>query len=389
MAMAPLEKHAFEDAVKILLNQSARSSTIKLNNESFFNDDHVHLSSPIRSTIMRLPPANCGVTHITHCHQDETWDCGIVCLQMILRWLNHIRTCGGGDEIESQKLSFINETITKHDSDFEKPQQRQLEHTQSRESQYGSSIPQTPEECLQKKWMINTIQTESIWTIDLVILIDKLFSRGNNFLCSEGFPHNLSHNLDSQQQQYYINYLFCSRELGVDESYYRIKYYEYNFRNDEIRVNKLFKYAKQMGLPTLKISHLDLSYVVEIVSRQNCVAIVLLNNRVLGNSQNNHRITLSKQNNEKFYSGHYVILCGVSYDKDDITKAESNCVNNHHKKYGHEPRDKYCMVIKNPGSKNATEFVTPKKFDSAWKSSGTDNDIIFLAIHENKTDQQG
>jgi hypothetical protein len=47
-------------------------------------------------------------------------------------------------------------------------------------------------------------------------------------------------------------------------------------------------------------------------------------------------------------------------------------------------RDSHCIVIKNPGSPNATEFITVDLFEEAWKAKGTDQDIIFIASHSEK-----
>jgi len=319
--------------------------------------------------------------------------------------------------------------------------------------------------------MLNIVNTRSVWTIDLVILLERLLYMDytNNFPPTqtptlEEEEYSETEKIQQQtKQQKVLNatYLFCSTKFGVDESYNGLCYYKSTFQQDEMRVTKRFALASQLSLPTLCLSSLSLDHVVNIVSRKKCVAIVLLDNRILlhqyyhyddddkkkkrkikrnnkdgmnfgirDNTSQNEVIQKQQQRTTSIndstydntndseedddgivgiddemssssmnsYAGHYVVLCGVSYDKDDITVAEIEergyrsdfleepTTTTHDNGGGGESSSspslsKFCMVIKNPSSSNSTDFVTPAHFERAWRANGTDEDVIFVAKH--------
>mmetsp|Transcript_39837 Transcript_39837/g.119836 ORF Transcript_39837/g.119836 Transcript_39837/m.119836 type:complete len:431 (-) Transcript_39837:660-1952(-) len=326
------------------------------------------------------------ITPMRHCLQYETWDCGIACLVMVLRWLR--------DGIDGDNP--------------------QMSHATS-PNRYGSTASLTQREMIERAWMIDAVDTESVWTIDVVVLLENILDPGTRV--AQEFP---GANLDDWRGVR-ASYLFCSTKLGVDESYNHLGYYKSAFDRDEVRVTRRFQLAKELGLPTLCVSKLDLAAVVDIVSCPNCIAVVLLDNIVLMGpiadskaapvktgscvkeslhlsveteirgdvinlvpSDINESIpevlkenipaaqkgTHSQPSDDSSYAGHYVILCGVSYDAADVGQAESN---------GEGIGSSFCMVMKNPSSCNPTDFVTPAHFERAWRANGTDDDILFIA----------
>jgi hypothetical protein len=259
------------------------------------------------------------------------------------------------------------------------------------------SLKLTMEEEAERDWILKTVDTQSIWTIDLLMLLHKLMNRK-----SEHVPHQLS-------------CLYTSTKLEVDESYHDLRYYKTAFSKDIVRVTKGFELAADLGLPMVRVRNLSLDLVLDVISRENCIGIVLLDNRVLEqhSRNNNVRITDPSYSNEPHlnfvkhqaredddddcdrendssvepvesgsrrseeetaanstsYVGHYVVVCGVSSKAAHMTQA--NCTSS----------DEYCVVLNNPGSTNATDFVAPQHFELAWRAMGTDEDIIFLAKH--------
>jgi len=279
-----------------------------------------------------------SITRITHCQQSETWDCGVACVQMIVRWVMEDRAL-----VSKSKTHRINCNAT------------------NVESRYGHSSPFS---ACEKEWMLKTLGTHSIWTIDLVVLFEKIFLTKVKEDNSVDIPEEFA---TYKRKGMGISYLFCSRNLGVDESYEGLNYYKKSFRTDEDRVKKLFTLAKDYGLSMFRTLYLDLNFVLYLVSRETCVAIVLLDGSLLCSED---RVSESKH--LKLFSGHYVILCGISFDEVDIIKAETT---------GEGKGARYCMVLKNPGSTNETDFVTPLQFERAWRAIGTDNDIVFIDAH--------
>jgi len=187
----------------------------------------------------------------------------------------------------------------------------------------------------ERQWMLDTLGTQSIWTIDLMLLLTTMCSK-DDANCS---------------------FLFCSKTLGVDGQHNSLHYYEKAFGKDQIRVDRLFDKADEIGLNMVCLSHLGLAQVIRLVSQPYIVAIVLLDNSVLRQVRQS-------------YAGHYVILCGMSCDPVHVRKA---------KRSDRKSTDEYCLVIKNPGSDNEVDYVSPFLLEQAWRAKGTDDDIIFVA----------
>ena len=68
-----------------------------------------------------------------------------------------------------------------------------------------------------------------------------------------------------------------------------------------------------------------------------------------------------------------MILSGISRDKDDIAKANE---------FSHVEDSSYCMVINNPGCADKNTFVGKEVFEKSWRATGTDCDILFLAVNK-------
>lgn len=261
-------------------------------------------------------------TQIPHCKQEETWDCGVSCIIMIVKYL------------------------------------RSLEMNQDGLCDSENYIYPRHTERLQKQWMLEKVQTKSIWTIDLVILLDSIF---------DGSPQRLKFPQRNQQNGSKITYLYCSTLLGVDNNYKGFTYYKNAFDADEKRVKTLFRMARKKNLPMMKLSNMDnFDSIVDIVSRENIVAIVLIDYNVFKNDQ--------VDVNPKNFSGHYVILCGISTDEKDVMEAN--------KCFGPIQDTTYCLVIKDPGSTNKQTFVAKETFERCWRAAGTDCDILFIEVND-------
>ncbi len=245
-------------------------------------------------------------TTIRHIKQVDTWDCGLACIQMVIGWLNN-NTCNITQEEQEE----------------------------------------------QREWMMNSVKAKSLWTIDLVILLQNMLD------------------LDTNNN----SYLFCSNQFGIDESYNNFHYYKDAFSEDEIRVKSLFEKAELQSLPLMQVSHMNLTILIDLVSRENVVAIVLLDNTIFNHQNNmeNEEATSNDNQSDLSYSGHYAVLCGVSRDKNDINLSIMNSQRDD------SETPSYCLVMKNPGVWKETQFVTPSLFEASWRSKGTDEDIILVA----------
>lgn len=318
----------------------------------------------------------------------------------------------------------------------------------------------------EKRWMIEYIGTESIWTIDLVMLLEfVLHGTNNDYDCRDGKLFYKMNNITPQHDTEALHqraessiqtlsalestpkispkppnkalstkeyspasYLFCSTKLGVDSSYNKLGYYKEAFSSDELRVKRLFDVAKERKLPLMQVKrHLSLAVLVDLASRRDAVAVVLVDNRILmgvsrticGNDGGADMLSCAENNGvggynggsllegngfsdsttssfspeggsdidksrsivsavstasiNSSYAGHYVILCGVSRDEKHVREARNRLPDDG------DDKSNYCMVLKNPGIWKEIEYVTPARFEKSWRANGTDEDVIFIS----------
>lgn len=256
---------------------------------------------------------------IRHIHQADTWDCGLACVQMVMYWLDR-------------------------NSKAAKSQDNQEKHI---------------------TWMMDFVKTKSLWTIDLVILLQHMLQEASSS----------------------STYVFCSNNFGVDESYNKLHYYRDAFSADEVRVRKLFNIAENQNLPLMQVHHMSLNVLISLVSRENVVAIVLVDNHIFtprdknqSSPSHNAETAIDITNNEtddSSYSGHYVVLIGISTDKNDVqmSKIMNSQTEDDTELYN------YCLVVKNPDVYKEIQFVTPTLFEKSWRAKGTDEDVILIAKH--------
>ena len=256
------------------------------------------------------------LTQFPHCRQQSTWDCGVACTQMVLRWLRP-----------------------------------------SRYSQIDESVPLSFDEISERKWIIDAGESQSIWTVDIIIILQRLFDEE----LRQSFDFPLSENDNGDDAWDEARYLYLSKRFGVDETYKAYGYYRDTFERDESRVMKRFVLAKELHLPMCE-TQIDLGTLVDVISREQCIAMVLIDNAVLKRSGGE-------------YAGHYVLLVGISTDNQDISQAELHCG----KEEERSSSKPFCLVIKNPNRPESISFVTPSLFEKAWKADGTDEDLILIA----------
>lgn len=274
------------------------------NLETFLRQELPASSSPTND-----PEKYFSFSPIPHLHQLESWDCGIACLLMILRWLQ-------STTIESPSTSQC------------------------------SSL-HTDEELIVRQALHHSIGTESIWTADLIQQLDTM----------------------PRRERDEVRYLFCSTTFEVDQNYSEFGYYEAAFGSDEARVAKIFESLRSGPRSEQLVCRpegLTLEFVLDLVSHEDCVAIVLVDNAVLQQSY------LDK-NGSTCYVGHYLLLCGVSRDPNHVQAANSL-----DGRYG--TRDGFCLVVCNPGQHQPQySFLSQSRFERAWRSRGTDEDILFVS----------
>ncbi len=298
-------------------------------------------------------------TRITRIAQHDTWDCGIACLLMISLWLRDVKV---------------------HD----------LAEAGNKRS-------------LERKWLMLEVGTESIWTSDLMWQLQYWKTNRKpwwSFVTRLG-GGIFDHTSFQEESKRHITFVLASKEImNADESYRNFEYYQNAFEEDQSRVASTFQKLREHNVPMLQTGTqtccdgeeckkgLHLSTIIEVVEREDCVAIVLLDNNVLQPGiidQNNAPVMDDEASKTSSlpYAGHYVILCGTSNDPKHVfianageesggLSSEEDCLDM-----------QFCFVVCNPDpSSTHVEsnyvYVKPERFEAAWRAEGTDEDIIFL-----------
>jgi len=263
--------------------------------------------------------------------------------------------------------------------------------------------------------LLNSANTQSIWTVDLVMLLENMLRSMDTPKQKSPDDDNNKNDSNSEQRQLEPNhdnttYLFCSEVMGVNTSHSTTGYYEAAFSNDSERVTGICEDMSTLELPQLCPFHLEFRQLIDLISHPHCVAIVLVDNNILMESQRDelsdlilhttssgihdgppppslgapntnvkdHDNNATAHNRNDSYMGHYVIATGISRDPDHLVAAFSTA----EIETLYDSNDLYCLVVVNPGiSHPTTVYLSPKRFEQCWRAEGTDCDVIFVAKH--------
>jgi Guanylylate cyclase len=302
--------------------------------------------------------AAAAATRLRHVRQLDSWDCGVACLLMVWEWFNE--ESSHRDDImmnHSQQQSAAGEDIDDY-------QQREV---------------------VRREWILEQIATRSVWTVDLVYILDLMMQRP---------PQSMPMPPEAMQ----MNVLFGSNSLQVNESLHGMEYYTKNFEHDRHRVRHRFGAIRQSGRIAL-LQHpskstrgggLPLAQVVRLIQQPDCVAIVLVDNSVLTCSI---KVALASTENQQPtepatsaaapYTGHFIIVTGTSRDLKHLKQASTTSTassTNSTAPRGNDDDDDddYCFVANNPGVDETVSYICPSLLERAWRAEGTDEDIIFL-----------
>jgi hypothetical protein len=198
--------------------------------------------------------------------------------------------------------------------------------------------------------LLAELGTKSVWSIDLVWLLHHRINQANNPL-----P---------------LRYLFSSQSLQVNVSHRKLEYYQPSFVADRERVEILFTRLQYQPAPIMENKRLSLKRIVRLIREPRCIAIALVDHSILSQQstiQDDAGCTWSSAVNH-VYAGHYILLLGISHDVSDM-----------------ETSHMFSLVIENPAASwyNKSHGRIPVElFMRAWRTPGTDEDIIFLFKHD-------
>jgi hypothetical protein len=266
-----------------------------------------------------------GTSTMVHIRQQESWDCGVACLQMIGHWLAAAATAAAAAADQQQCATS----------------------------------------CVSRDSILQAAETTSIWTVDLVHVL-------------QGWYDDDDDERDGKQQ---FSYLFCSKTLHLNEDLELSRYYAADFGPDRVRVSRRLQSLRDHGWPALQVSGLSLCQVVDCIARENCVAIALVDNHHNHADDNSSHLsaTFGTSSSLSSYVGHFVILTGISNDPEHLSEAIQDSTGT---TAGTARRETCCLVVQNPGCDAFVSYWSLARFERAWRAEGTDEDILFIVRHD-------
>lgn len=176
--------------------------------------------------------------------------------------------------------------------------------------------------------------TQSIWTADLVWYLYR----------------------NPQQRRCW----FVTKSLWPNPEWKQLAYYQPAYAQDCPRVTQRVWEMQQQQQQASNVSllqrnsSLSLNVVKELVQRDDCVAMALVDHSIL--------VLLLLMNHQQpstgHYVGHYIVLTGIV--QDDTTDHND------------------FFVVHNPATDEAPTYVSMETFERAWRAHGTDEDIVFV-----------
>ena len=276
---------------------------------SSFDLDDPRCAAHQDTSLVSSSPSNTDFIYIA---QLETWDCGVACLLMVWSWL------------------ASNGTPSRSQDDIHQ----------------------------QRKFFLNAIGSQSIWTIDLAFALDQMKDqreKGEEELVSN------------------FTYQFSSNMLEANAEWKDYTYYAAAFDKDEQRTRQRLNYLKRQSQQATRHGctihqqnkRQSISWVIDCVRLSSTVAILLVDNSVLQTCLTNtsKSFETAQQSPSSRYAGHYVVVSGT-------------CTDEHVTSNGQECGRGGMLVVYDPnfGMRN----ISAHHLELAWQAQGTDQDVILV-----------
>lgn len=181
----------------------------------------------------------------------DEWDCGVACLQMVLRWM-------------------------REDSNDSAP------HNPVSSSQLSES------EMRERQLILKALQTQSVWTVDLVHAWRELLAMKDGSI-----PRH--------------KVVFLSQTLSLSEQWRHFHYYRGHFDEDRERLAWRFAQLRENNHSQLQIlqahqvQRLPLSLLISFLQSTRSTVILLVDNSIL-------RSAAANSASVSTYLGHYIVL---------------------------------------------------------------------------------
>ncbi|PSS32564.1 hypothetical protein CEY00_Acc02864 [Actinidia chinensis var. chinensis] len=172
--------------------------------------------------------------------------------------------------------------------------------------------------------------TTSIWTVDLVHLLQK-FS---------------------------ISFSYFTVTLGANPNFSMESFYKEQLPNDLMRVDILFHKALEAGI-NIQCRSIGGEEISLLILSGKYIAIALVDQYKLSQSWLEDACASGFYSGSSGYTGHYVVICGYDTVTDEFE-------------------------IRDPASSWKHEKVTLKRLEDARKSFGTDEDFLLISLAKEK-----
>ncbi|XP_076941522.1 guanylyl cyclase 1-like [Bidens hawaiensis] len=235
------------------------------------NEPEYNYKSPLRNDQSKKEVlVQSHFINVPHIKQTRTWDCGLFCVLMVLKTLN------------------VNHYDIKDLEAF--------------------------------------CGTNSIWTVDLAYLLQKLS----------------------------ITFSYITVTLGANPNFSLETFYEKQLSDDIIRVNMLFQRSQEAGI-NIECRSIKGDEIALLILSGKYIVIALVDQYILSQPWTEDVYVSDFYSRSSGYSGHYIVICGYDALTDEFE-------------------------IRDPASSRFRETISSRCLEKARKSFGTDEDILLIHL---------
>lgn len=257
---------------------------------------------------------------IPHRRQRFTWDCGLACVEMVLKSYYQNNDDDDPDDSASAAEAEVMESVGMGRRERREGETGNIGRGKENGAK-GTCLVRAEGEAVSLGELTNMVETKSVWTIDLAFVL----------------------------QRFNVDFVFYTITTHVEIDMYANKsYYQDRIHEDLKRVNRLFQVAKERGINVVKQS-ISWRQIEESLRAQSRVAIVLVD----VDSLNSAHI---KETRKSSFAGHYIVL--IRFDS----------------------REQVFEYLDPARGARPARKISPERLDKARKQDGTDEDILILDL---------
>ncbi|CAK7325776.1 unnamed protein product [Dovyalis caffra] len=153
-------------------------------------------------------------------------------------------------------------------------------------------------------------------------------------------------------QMYSVSFSYYTVTLGANPNYSVETFYKEQLPTDLVRVDMLFKKAREEGI-NIQCRSINEKEISLFILSGKYIAIALVNQYKLSHSWLENVVLPSLNGGNSGYAGHYIVICGYDAGTDEFE-------------------------IRDPATSSKHERISSKCLEEARKSFGTDEDFLLV-----------